>query len=247
MSTVDAEALLKSETNEQTIFYTECCLLATLVIYIFSRFAKLEETDTETEIESTRDSPKASSNECGTQTESMSTYKASVDEQEISRNAITTRTHVLNAQPRRSVDQCLQVMNATAGHMLDELSDDEVIDLVRGKHVPMYKLEAHFRDVVRAVKLRRRIVAEKLPISVAACFSKLPVEAYDYSKVAGSCCENVIGYVPVPLGIAGPLRIDGKLYHIPMATTEGTLVASTNRGCTALSVSSLNSCLPISV
>ena len=57
---------------------------------------------------------------------------------------------------------------------------------------------------------------------------------YDYSRVMGACCENVIGYMPIPLGIAGPLKIDGKLYPIPMATTEGTLVASTSRGCKAL-------------
>ena len=66
--------------------------------------------------------------------------------------------------------------------------------------------------------------------------NKLPYENYEYSKVFGSCCENIIGYVPVPLGVAGPLLIDGNYYQIPMATTEGTLVASTNRGCTALTV-----------
>jgi len=55
--------------------------------------------------------------------------------------------------------------------------------------------------------------------------------------VIGTCCENIIGYVPIPLGVAGPLLIDGKLYDIPMATTEGTLVASTNRGCSALTLS----------
>jgi hydroxymethylglutaryl-CoA reductase (NADPH) len=57
---------------------------------------------------------------------------------------------------------------------------------------------------------------------------------YDYSRVLGACCENVVGYMPIPLGIAGPLRIDGKSYPIPMATAEGTLVASTSRGCKAL-------------
>ena len=40
--------------------------------------------------------------------------------------------------------------------------------------------------------------------------------------------------MPLPLGIAGPLIIDGLMTPIPMATTEGTLVASTSRGCKVL-------------
>jgi hydroxymethylglutaryl-CoA reductase (NADPH) len=65
-------------------------------------------------------------------------------------------------------------------------------------------------------------------------FSDIPMSHYDYSRVIGACCENVIGYMPLPLGVAGPLKVDGKLYPIPMATAEGTLVASTSRGCKAL-------------
>lgn len=51
-------------------------------------------------------------------------------------------------------------------------------------------------------------------------------------------CENAIGTVQVPLGIAGPLPVSGEVLkravYLPLATTEAALVASTNRGCKAI-------------
>ena len=53
--------------------------------------------------------------------------------------------------------------------------------------------------------------------------------------------ENFTGVAQVPLGIAGPLRINGEHargdFYVPMATSEGTLVASYNRGMRLLSAS----------
>jgi hydroxymethylglutaryl-CoA reductase (NADPH) len=53
--------------------------------------------------------------------------------------------------------------------------------------------------------------------------------------------ENFIGCVQMPLGLAGPLHISGEHaqgdFYIPMATTEGTLLASYSRGMRAISES----------
>ncbi len=137
----------------------------------------------------------------------------------------------LNESPKRSVETCMQIFRDK--QKLDELTEEEVLDLVARKVIPLYKLESYFTNPVRAVAVRRKQIESRINLS---CLRNVPFENYNYSKVIGSCCENVIGYMPIPLGVAGPLLIDGKYYHIPMATTEGTLIASTNRGCSALSV-----------
>ena len=42
-------------------------------------------------------------------------------------------------------------------------------------------------------------------------------------------------YVPIPVGVVGPVLMNGKMCKVPMATTEGCLVASTQRGMKAIS------------
>lgn len=60
----------------------------------------------------------------------------------------------------------------------------------------------------------------------------------DPRKLTGNI-ENFVGTVEVPVGLAGPLLFDGEHARgyivAPLATTEGTLVASTSRGATAIS------------
>ncbi|KAJ5933460.1 hypothetical protein N7454_005789 [Penicillium verhagenii] len=126
------------------------------------------------------------------------------------------------------------------------LTDDELISLsLRGK-LPGYALEKSMEDenlmsrvdaFTRAVKIRRSVVSRTPAtsgITSSLEHSKLPYQGYNYGLVHGACCENVVGYLPLPLGVAGPINIDGQNYFIPMATTEGVLVASTSRGAKAI-------------
>ncbi|MHB8873875.1 MAG: hydroxymethylglutaryl-CoA reductase [Myxococcaceae bacterium] len=57
--------------------------------------------------------------------------------------------------------------------------------------------------------------------------------SFDPSRTKGNI-ENFTGVAQVPMGFAGPIRILGEHaqgeFLVPMATTEGTLVASYNRG-----------------
>lgn len=59
-------------------------------------------------------------------------------------------------------------------------------------------------------------------------------------KVTKGNIENFTGVVQIPLGFAGPLHIKGEHakgeFLIPLATTEGTLVASYNRGMKVLNL-----------
>lgn len=137
-----------------------------------------------------------------------------------------------DAVPARSLEECIQVFDSSPTGV-QELNNEEVILLAQAGKIAAYALEKVLGDFERAVFIRRALISRASATKTLED-SDIPMKDYDYSKVMGACCENVIGYMPLPLGIAGPLRIDGKLYPIPMATAEGTLVASTSRGCKAL-------------
>ncbi|RKP08644.1 hydroxymethylglutaryl-coenzyme A reductase-domain-containing protein [Thamnocephalis sphaerospora] len=129
----------------------------------------------------------------------------------------------------RALDECVELLASDPA----ALTDEEVIHLVQSGKLPGYALEKRLGDFVRAVKIRRAVVSRASTTGTLED-SMLPVDHYDYTRVFGQCCENVIGYTPIPIGVAGPIRIDGKMYHIPMTTTEGCLIASASRGCKAI-------------
>jgi hydroxymethylglutaryl-CoA reductase (NADPH) len=92
--------------------------------------------------------------------------------------------------------------------------------------VPRDKQNDYTREMAEA---RRKFVLDQ----TGADLSHLGAFSFDPSVLPGNI-ENFAGVAQVPIGIAGPLRICGEHaqgeFYVPLATTEGTLVASYNRG-----------------
>ncbi len=88
----------------------------------------------------------------------------------------------------------------------------------------------------RAVELRAQSAGRPLRLEHIGSYS------FDPEVAASRHCENFAGVAQIPLGLVGPLRVIGEERNdgvddevvVPLATTEGALLASVNRGCRAL-------------
>jgi hydroxymethylglutaryl-CoA reductase (NADPH) len=85
-------------------------------------------------------------------------------------------------------------------------------------------------DYTRAAAAERMAF---LRVATGASPEHLGRYSVDPAVLAGNI-ENFAGAAQVPIGIAGPLLVHGEHargeFYVPLATTEGTLVASYNRG-----------------
>ncbi|KAK8529716.1 hypothetical protein V6N13_102617 [Hibiscus sabdariffa] len=134
--------------------------------------------------------------------------------------------------PQAPVVSVQKVFDEKDATVLTE-EDEEIVKSVVAGTIPSYSLESKLGDCKRAAAIRR----EALQRLTGKSLTGLPLEGLDYESILGQCCEMPIGYVQIPVGIAGPLLLNGREFSVPMATTEGCLVASTNRGCKAIHLS----------
>lgn len=85
---------------------------------------------------------------------------------------------------------------------------------------------------------RKKFLEKELNLSL----DNIALSSFSEMQVTGRNIENLIGATQIPLGVAGPLKIISKgsktkSHYIPLATTEGALVASISRGCKAVTES----------
>ncbi|WP_254862430.1 hydroxymethylglutaryl-CoA reductase (NADPH) [Halovivax gelatinilyticus] len=109
------------------------------------------------------------------------------------------------------------------------MSDPETLaDRLRAGEIRLHELEAE-TDHETAATARRRFVERETDTDLET--------VGDYAFAAEeteTAIENLVGAAQIPLGVAGPVPIDGGAadgeYYLPLATTEGALLASVNRG-----------------
>ena len=116
--------------------------------------------------------------------------------------------------------------------------------------LPTSRREELVRSLVRR-EMRFHELPKDLPAEEAAEIRRRALErmtdtaldniahhSLDVQRASKRNCENFIGVAQVPMGVVGPLRVRGRCadgdFWVPLATTEAALVASTNRGCSAI-------------
>lgn len=114
----------------------------------------------------------------------------------------------------------------------------KVEDAISEKEPEQLKIPRdHNDDYTDAIIKQRQALVEQFS-------GAKPTHVWQYSidpHAAKGNIENFIGVAQVPIGLAGPLRINGEHaqgdFMVPLATTEGTLVASYNRGMKIMNLS----------
>ncbi|MDO9036462.1 MAG: hydroxymethylglutaryl-CoA reductase, partial [Methanoregula sp.] len=111
--------------------------------------------------------------------------------------------------------------------------DNIILQRVKSGELKLYELEKEL-EPIDAIRVRREYIEQE----TGTMMENIGIFSIDIERVVKRNCENMIGTVQVPLGVAGPIAIKGGYaqgnYWLPLATTEGALVASVNRGCSAI-------------
>lgn len=111
--------------------------------------------------------------------------------------------------------------------------NDEVSELIEEPRIPRSEVDDYTTEMIQA---RQTFVAKKTGVD----FEHIKNYSFDPQMLKGNI-EHFTGVAQIPIGFAGPIKIDGEHakgeFVIPLATTEGTLVASYNRGIKVLNQS----------
>ncbi|HVP25212.1 MAG TPA: hydroxymethylglutaryl-CoA reductase (NADPH) [Methanomicrobiales archaeon] len=110
---------------------------------------------------------------------------------------------------------------------------DQYLERLKKGTLKLHALEKEV-PAPEAIRIRRAFIEQEAGVQLP----KIGSFTMDPSVAVTRNIENMVGAVQVPVGVAGPLKVRGEHaggeFYVPLATTEGALVASVNRGCGAI-------------
>lgn len=115
------------------------------------------------------------------------------------------------------------------------MKEIDLLEKLKNGEIRLHEVEKFTGgDINKATELRLKFIEEITDTKL----ENIGNYTMDMSVTAARNIENPIGVATLPLGIAGPLKVNGEIaqgeFYIPLATSEGALVASVNRGCTII-------------
>jgi hydroxymethylglutaryl-CoA reductase (NADPH) len=131
----------------------------------------------------------------------------------------------------------IKLMVEASGFGQLEIAVKDAIHDAQAKRTSIpYEKDAALNYAPKIISERQRFLAKAMGKEL----THVVKPSFDPELTRGNV-ENFIGVAQVPLGLAGPLIVNGEHakgeFLIPLATTEGTLVASYNRGMKVLNLS----------
>lgn len=118
---------------------------------------------------------------------------------------------------------------------MQEMINDIVNKAVKGE-IELHEID-NFLEANAAMVARRQVIERLTNSQLPSIGSTI----LDYSEIKNRNAENVIGGIQIPVGVIGPLKVNGDYakgeFYVPLATTEGALIASVNRGAKAVTKS----------
>lgn len=116
------------------------------------------------------------------------------------------------------------------------MTPEEIIEKLLNNEMRLYEIEKYV-SVKEATDIRRAFIEKYSD----AKLDNIGNYSIDIEKASKRNIENPIGVLQLPMGVAGPLKVNGQYCNrevfVPLATSEGALVASINRGASTITSS----------
>ena len=114
------------------------------------------------------------------------------------------------------------------------MDKEEIIEKLLAGEMKLYHIDKYTQTATEALDIRREFIERYSDCKL----DQISNYTLDMELAFAKNIENPIGTIQVPIGVAGPVTINGEHakddFFIPLATSEGALLASVNRGCSAI-------------